>query len=1045
MRLAPSILRKMSLYRRPLLCALLLLAWLLLGAGEERGSTAAFQPLIRLQVRNNYRRVGRYSVSRTPYDSNAVATYQRCRLILAGDVEFNPGPQTTPARPQRSLTVFLHNPRSLKNKLGSLRAGAGELQKYDVIAWTETWLTDQVLDSELQVGFPEHTWLRRDRDGVGGGVACAVRSSLLPMLTPEQPDDSEMLLLRLGALSVTVAVCYRPPDSSTSLERIMTCLEQLPAGHRRLIVMGDFNLPEISWTQTAGGCTAHLRRASARGTCFLDWCQLLGLKQWVHGTTRGDNTLDLVLTRDISASVTARDSLLPSDHMEVVGACHIPVTRPPLVTRSKVFNYRRADFNGLRLALRAIPWDLLEDLPVDEAVDDFYTLLEAAIADHVPVVTLGRSYPPWFSREVRAALRQKEAAYRRLRRNRQEETDRDFTDKRRVFKNLANGAYIKYLRDLTDDFRTNPKRMWSFLKCFNRKGGTAPILTDGVRKVSDSKERAELLNRTFAAKFTDPSASFYPDVISHSIFNLSTLRVTSNDVRRVLLSIPSGKACGPDNISSRIIKECAEELVAPLTILCQLSFKQGVFPSKWKQANVVPIHKSGDRTNPRNYRSISLLPLFGRVLEKIACDILMQHVRPVISDAQHGFLSGRSCTTNLAVYLSHAWETLSEGCQTDVIYTDFSAAFQSVNHKLLLHKLQNYFHIEEHALNWFVSYLSGRAQRVVLNGKTSAWTPVISGTPEGGILSPLLFCLYVNDLPFVAESHSLMYVDDLKLFRCVRSVDDSVLLQKDLNHVSDWAETWKLALNASKCKTMSLTLKRNPVQYVYTVRGTVLEKLDTMRDLGVMLDSKLTFSPHVDSVVSKARRALGVLMRSFQLCHRQNGLLNEKAIMAAYIANVRSILEYGSQIWAGAASTHLDRIERVQHKFLLWLAHRTATGRQARDLSYDALLDLFKLQTLASRRQQHDIVFLHNIIQGRCDSMYLLSRFSIRVPSRSTRYRAAFFEPVARVNTIKNGMFCRLPRLTNDFLVRCPTVDMFCDGKATIIARLARCLTSDHL
>ena len=224
------------------------------------------------------------------------------------------------------------------------------------------------------------------------------------------------------------------------LNRMMDSLERLPAGQRRLIVLGDFNLPEISWTKTADGCTPHLRRASARGTRFLDSCQFLGFKQWVHNTTRDDSILDLILTRDVPASSSVRDSLLPSDHREVIATCHIPVKRPPLVTRTKVFNYQRADFDGLRHSLRAIPWTLLLDLAVDDAVDDFYALLEAAIADHVPVVTLRRSYPPWFTREVRAALQQKEAAYRRLKRNRRDETERDFSEKRRVFKNLASGA-----------------------------------------------------------------------------------------------------------------------------------------------------------------------------------------------------------------------------------------------------------------------------------------------------------------------------------------------------------------------------------------------------------------------------------------------------------------------------------------------------------------------------------------------------------------------------------------------------------------------------
>ena len=181
-------------------------------------------------------------------------------------------------------------------------------------------------------------------------------------------------------------------------------------------------------------------------------------------------------------------------------------------------------------------------------------------------------------------------------------------------------------------------------------------------------------------------------------------------------------------------------------------------------------------------------------------------------------------------------------------------------------------------------------------------------------------------------------------------------------------------------------------------------------------------------------------MRSFQCCHGQNGLLNERAVMTAYYANVRSILEYGSQIWAGAAKTHLDRIERVQHKFLLWLAHRTEAGRHARNLSYDALSALFRLPSLSSRRHQHDIVLLHCIMQSRCDSMYLLGCFSIRVPSRATRHRAAFYEPVARVNTVKNGLFCRLPRLANDLMARCPQIDLLCDNKSVIVRNVRSAL-----
>ena len=273
----------------------------------------------------------------------------------------------------------------------------------------------------------------------------------------------------------------------------------------------------------------------------------------------------------------------------------------------------------------------------------------------------------------------------------------------------------------------------------------------------------------------------------------------------------------------------------------------------------------------------------------------------------------------------------------------------------------------------------------------------------------------------------------------MRSHVDSACLQEDLERIAEWSELWKLSLNASKYKAMTVTLKRNPVSSVYTVRGTHLEQVDTMRDLGVVLDNKLTFAAHVDSVISKARRSLGVLMRSFQFCHGQRGLINKSAALTAYRANVRSILEYGSQIWAGAAKTHLDRLEHVQHKFLLWLSNRTDIGRQSRDLSYTALLRLFKLSSLASRRYQHDIVFFHSILKGRSDSMFLLRCFSIHVPSRMTRSCALFHVPFARVNSIRQGLFCRMPRHANDFISKCPHLDFLQCSKYEIVRNVTVC------
>ena len=747
-----------------------------------------------------YERRGRYFRRRIPYDTKTDASYQRCRLLLvSGDIETNPGPAAGEdgTRPNK-LTVYHANTRSLKKQLGTLRTAAPVLQQHDVISFSETWLNSTVADSELEFGFSEHTWFRRDRGSLGGGVACAVRTSLQPLRLPD-PADTETLVIRLQRLAVTVVVCYRPPGDDPALDRIADAISSLQPANSKLIIIGDFNLANITWNTSPSGAVADTQAASARAVRFLDSCDVQGLRQWVTECTRGDNTLDLVFSRRMSAVACVRDGLFDSDHRELVVDLTVPGNKAPLVTRTRAFDYKRADFPGLRRNLSLAPWGMLDGIGVNEAVERFYDLLNAAIADHIPTVTLRRRLPPWFDRDVRAALRQKETAYRRLRRSPGPDSRADFAEKRRLFKSISSHRYFVYLRKLTDDFRTNSKRYWTFLKCVTKKTSVAPVICDANdNPVTGDFERATLLNEAFASKFTDPYVNTLPAAPSYDLDTLCRLHVTEAAVRSALLSITSNKACGTDNVSARVIVECAEELVVPLTKICAASVSSGVFPDRWKEANIIPIFKKGDKKSAHNYRSVSLLSLFGKTLERVVYDVLYHHVSPVLCAEQHGFIPKRSCVTNLATYLKHAWEAISDGCQTDAIYTDYSAAFQSVNHTLIIHKLEKSFNLNGNALNWFVSYLSDRRQRVVVNGKTSDWKPVTSGVPEGSILAPLIFSMFINDLPKHIQSNCLMYADDVKIFRKIESSSDGKRLQDDLDRLKSWSIRWGLKLNPGK-------------------------------------------------------------------------------------------------------------------------------------------------------------------------------------------------------------------------------------------------------
>ena len=279
-----------------------------------------------------------------------------------------------------------------------------------------------------------------------------------------------------------------------------------------------------------------------------------------------------------------------------------------------------------------------------------------------------------------------------------------------------------------------------------------------------------------------------------------------------------------------------------------------------------------------------------------------------------------------------------------------------------------------------------------------------------------------------------MYADDMKILRRVRACDDAVALQNDLNKFCTWSATWKLQLNPTKCKVMTFTLRTKPVTFDYAIHGIALDRVSVMRDLGVLMDSKLTFGPHVDSVVRGANLALGVYLRSLQTSRAVRGRRFRPApLITAFNAHVRSIMEFGSVVWAGAAKTHVQRLERIQHKMLMWLANHSTNPSQS--LDYHHLLSHFGVSCIRTRLVQRDLTFLHSLFSGRIKSADIVGMFGLCVPARRTRGRAILREPTARVETIRAGMFCRLPRHVNEMYERVADADLFA-RRATFMTSL---------
>ena len=280
---------------------------------------------------------------------------------------------------------------------------------------------------------------------------------------------------------------------------------------------------------------------------------------------------------------------------------------------------------------------------------------------------------------------------------------------------------------------------------------------------------------------------------------LEELEITNETVEKSLSSMKAEKSQGPDMIHPRILKETSSQIIEQLTKLFRQSLDEAKLPEDWKKANVTALFKSGERKLPENYRPISLTSVVCKLMERIIRNKIVDHMESnnLFAKQQHGFRAGRSCTTQLLEFMEEVTEAIDRGEEVDVIYLDFANAFDKVPHKRLLSKLKGYG-IKGKIYDWIKDFLSNRKQQVVINGKFSHWIRVTSGIPQGSVLGPILFLIFINDLPDVLNCCMKLFADDAKLYMPIINCHDEEILQQNLDNSDIWAEIWDMDFNTKK-------------------------------------------------------------------------------------------------------------------------------------------------------------------------------------------------------------------------------------------------------
>jgi hypothetical protein len=900
-----------------------------------------------------------------------------------------------------------------------------QLNYPEVIAVTETWLNAND-PNETFLCRDSYAIYRHDRVGqvgdAGGGVAVLVRNDFKSHRLNVQIDDLEVVCVSVALNPVdSVIICniYKPSVTDIHLlEPIDELIAFLGSQSDPLILLGDFNLPGVNWN-TGTAETAH------RQADFLDCFRKHGLFQQVQKPTRKNNILDLVFTSEpfLAAGIDILPPMANCDHSMVHFTVNIEVGGETTPEQPPKPIWADMDITGACAILSSVDWvDVFSPcLNMEQVWSTFTNICYLVIHETVPHTKQKRpQFKRCYPKHIQRLIVNKRKVFRKIESSPTYENHLKFNEITEKISECIDSherqKEVVFLRNAKAD----PRQFRRFVSARMKSKQKVPALKDeNGTLVFDDERRAEMLNDYYKTVFTGgdegPShAIWQPDNgYRHNTAIIEYIHFNEQMVKDALKCSSSSPACGPDNIPHVFLKAVASQIAQPLSVIFQLSMECSVLPNDWLNSIVVPVYKGkGDASDKKNQRPISLTSSSSKVMERTVTVKIMDHAidQNILTKHQHGFLRNRSTQTQLLECLNNWTEQVDKNDYVDVLYIDIAKAFDTVDHSILIQKLRC-MGIRGKLLRWITMFLSHRTQVVKVGNTTSRAIKVTSGVPQGSVLGPLLFLLFINDLTAVVINAGVkIFADDTKIYFKVRNDNDFSKFVYDARKIFGWADKNKLSVAMHKCQVLHVGAQ-NPSRDV-VIGGVLLDAPATVKDLGILMSATLCFNQHIDSIVAAAYQRTGLIFRCF--LNRDPAFLKQM-----FISFCRPKLEFNSCVWSPHQVGQIALVENVQRRY-------TKRIPGLRHLSYAERLDRLGLKSLEFRRLVYDLCMVYNIVHGNVRLEY--HEFFTSAAGRTRGHNLKMAVPYARTNTRKHFFANRVVAPWNSLpveVVNAPSISVF--------------------